>query len=97
MNDSSTNSCCEPVRTPAVPDDAAIGRTQKLVAAGGILGAIARHGGPMGKLATASARRLKLTPGRGQTIDVSTSPGSQAQLERWVACPGRTNASPKHL
>ena len=41
MNDSSTNSCCEPVRTPAVPDDAAIGRTQKLVAAGGILGAIA--------------------------------------------------------
>ena len=41
MNDSSTNSCCEPVRTPAVPDDAAIGRTQKLVTAGGILGAIA--------------------------------------------------------
>ena len=30
-------------------------------------------------------------------IDVSTSPGSQAQLERRVACPGRTNASPKHL
>ena len=41
MNDSSTNSCCEKARTPAVPDDAAIGRTQKLVAAGGILGAIA--------------------------------------------------------
>jgi mercuric ion transport protein len=41
MNDSSTNSCCEPARTPAVPDDATIGRTQKLVAAGGILGAIA--------------------------------------------------------
>jgi mercuric ion transport protein len=41
MSDSSTNSCCEPARTPAVPDDAAIGRKQKLVAAGGILGAIA--------------------------------------------------------
>jgi mercuric ion transport protein len=41
MNDSSTNSCCEPARTPAMPDDATIGRTQKLVAAGGILGAIA--------------------------------------------------------
>ena len=41
MNDSSTTSCCEPARTPAAPDDAAIGRTQKLVAAGGILGAIA--------------------------------------------------------
>lgn len=35
------NSCCEPARTPAVPDDAAIRRTQKLFAAGGILGAIA--------------------------------------------------------
>src|SRR6202047_3200394 len=41
MNDSSTNPCCEPARTPAAPDDAAIGRTQKLVAAGGILGALA--------------------------------------------------------
>jgi mercuric ion transport protein len=41
MNDSSTNSCCEPARTPAAPDDATIGRTQKFVAAGGILGAIA--------------------------------------------------------
>jgi mercuric ion transport protein len=41
MNDSSTNSCCEPARTPAVLDNVAIGRTQKLVAAGGILGAIA--------------------------------------------------------
>jgi mercuric ion transport protein len=41
MNDSRTNSSCEPARTPAAPDDAAIGRTQKLVAAGGILGAVA--------------------------------------------------------
>ena len=41
MNDSSTNPCCEPARVPAAPDDAAIGRMQKLVAAGGILGAIA--------------------------------------------------------
>jgi len=41
MNDTSTNSCCEQAQTPAVLDDAAIGRTQKLVAAGGILGAIA--------------------------------------------------------
>jgi MerT mercuric transport protein len=41
MNDSSTNSCCEPARTPAVLDNVAIGRTQKLVAAEGILGAIA--------------------------------------------------------
>src|SRR5262245_46676131 len=41
MNESSTNSCCEPARTPAVPDEAATGRTQKLVAAGGILGALA--------------------------------------------------------
>src|SRR5215831_20790947 len=41
MNDSSTNSCCEQARTQAVPDEAAIGRTQKLVAAGGVLGAIA--------------------------------------------------------
>ena len=41
MNESSTNSCCEPARTPAVPDKAATGRTQKLVAAGGVLGAIA--------------------------------------------------------
>jgi mercuric ion transport protein len=41
MNDSSTNSCGEPARTPAMPDDATIGRTQKLVAAGGILGAVA--------------------------------------------------------
>jgi len=41
MSDSRTNYCCEPARTPAVPDDAAIGRTQKFVAAGGILGAIA--------------------------------------------------------
>jgi mercuric ion transport protein len=41
MNDSRTNSCCEPARTPAVLDNVAIGRTQKLVAAGGILGAIA--------------------------------------------------------
>ena len=40
MNDSSTTSCCEQARTQAVPDEAAIG-TQKLVAAGGILGAIA--------------------------------------------------------
>src|ERR1700730_5336125 len=39
MNDSSTKSRCEPTRTPAAPDDA--NRTQKLVAAGGILGAIA--------------------------------------------------------
>jgi MerT mercuric transport protein len=41
MNESSANSCCEPARTPAVPDEAATGRTQKLVAAGGILGALA--------------------------------------------------------
>ena len=41
MNHSWTNSCCEPARTPAAPDDVTIGRTQKLVAAGGILGAIA--------------------------------------------------------
>ncbi len=41
MNDSWTNSCCEPAWTAAAPDDAAIGRTQNLVAAGGILGAIA--------------------------------------------------------
>jgi mercuric ion transport protein len=41
MNDSWTNSCCEPARSPAALDDATIGRTQKLVAAGGILGAIA--------------------------------------------------------
>ena len=41
MNDSSTTSCCEPARTLAVPDEAAIGRTQKLVAAGGVLGALA--------------------------------------------------------
>jgi len=41
MNDSRTNSCCEPARSPAALDDATIGRTQKLVAAGGILGAIA--------------------------------------------------------
>jgi mercuric ion transport protein len=41
MNESSPDSYCEPTRTPAVPDDDAIGRTQKLVAAGGILGAIA--------------------------------------------------------
>jgi mercuric ion transport protein len=40
MGDPSTNSCREQARTP-VPDDAAIDRTQKLVAAGGILGAIA--------------------------------------------------------
>jgi hypothetical protein len=36
MNDSRTNSCCEPARTPAAPDDAAIRRTQKLVAAGAL-------------------------------------------------------------
>jgi mercuric ion transport protein len=41
MDDSSTNSCCEPARTPAALDNAAARRTQKLVAAGGILGAIA--------------------------------------------------------
>jgi mercuric ion transport protein len=41
MNDSRTNSSCEPARTLAAPDDASIGRTQKLVAAGGILGAVA--------------------------------------------------------
>jgi mercuric ion transport protein len=41
MNDSPANSCCEPVRTPALPDEAANGRMQKLIAAGGILGAIA--------------------------------------------------------
>ena len=41
MNDSRTNSCCEPARIPAAPDDAAIGCTQKFVAAGGILGAVA--------------------------------------------------------
>jgi mercuric ion transport protein len=41
MNNSSTNSCCEPARTTDAPDDAAIGRMQKLVAAGGILGAVA--------------------------------------------------------
>ena len=41
MSDSRTNSCREPARTPAVPDNAAIGRAQKFVAAGGILGAIA--------------------------------------------------------
>ena len=41
MNESSTNSCCEPARAPAMPDEAAIGRTQKLVAAGGVLGALA--------------------------------------------------------
>ncbi|MGH6840751.1 MAG: mercuric transporter MerT family protein [Methylocella sp.] len=38
MSDPSPNSCRESARTP---DVAAIGRTQKLVAAGGILGAIA--------------------------------------------------------
>jgi mercuric ion transport protein len=41
MNDSSTGPCYQQTRTEAVPDEAAIGRTQKLVAAGGILGAIA--------------------------------------------------------
>jgi mercuric ion transport protein len=41
MNDSSTRSCYEPARAPTAPDGAAIGRTQKLFAAGGILGAIA--------------------------------------------------------
>jgi len=41
MSDSRTNSYCGQARTPAVPDDAAIGCTQKFVAAGGILGAIA--------------------------------------------------------
>lgn len=41
MNDSSTNRCCEPAQTLALPDETAIGRRQKLVAAGGILGAIA--------------------------------------------------------
>jgi len=41
MNDSSTEPCCEQARAPAEPDDTAIGRMQKLVAAGGILGAIA--------------------------------------------------------
>jgi mercuric ion transport protein len=41
MSDSSTQSRCEPSLTAFVPDEAAIGRTQKLVAAGGILGAIA--------------------------------------------------------
>jgi mercuric ion transport protein len=41
MNDSSTDSCCKPARSPAALDDAKIRRTQKLVAAGGILGAIA--------------------------------------------------------
>ena len=41
MSDSRTNACREPARIPPVPDDAAIGRTQKFVAAGGILGAIA--------------------------------------------------------
>jgi mercuric ion transport protein len=42
MNNSSTNSCCEPARTLASASaNVAIGRTEKLVAAGGILGAIA--------------------------------------------------------
>jgi len=41
MSDSSTEPGYEQTRTQAVPDEAAIGRTQKLVAAGGILGAIA--------------------------------------------------------
>ena len=41
MNDSSIDSRCEPGRALAVPDDTAASRTQKLVAAGGILGAIA--------------------------------------------------------
>jgi hypothetical protein len=41
VNDSSTNSCCEPAWTPAKPHDAAIDRMQNLFAAGGILGAIA--------------------------------------------------------
>jgi mercuric ion transport protein len=41
MSDPSINSCCELARAPAASEDAAIGRTQKLVAAGGIVGAIA--------------------------------------------------------
>jgi mercuric ion transport protein len=41
MNDFSNDSCCKPARSPAALDDTTIGRTQKLVAAGGILGAIA--------------------------------------------------------
>lgn len=41
MSDPLTDSCCEPARASAASDDAAIGRTQKLVAAGGIFGAIA--------------------------------------------------------
>src|SRR5215471_1797038 len=41
MNDSSTEPCYQQTRTQAVPDEAAIGRTQSLVAAGGILGALA--------------------------------------------------------
>jgi mercuric ion transport protein len=41
MNDSSIDSRCEPGRALAVPDDTTASRTQKLVAAGGILGAIA--------------------------------------------------------
>jgi mercuric ion transport protein len=41
MNDSSTHSRREPARALAAPDGAAASRTQKLVAAGGILGAIA--------------------------------------------------------
>lgn len=41
MNDSSTNPCCEAALTPALPDETAIGRRQKLVAAGGVLGAFA--------------------------------------------------------
>ena len=41
MGDSLIDSRCEPGRALAVPDDTAASRTQKLVAAGGILGAIA--------------------------------------------------------
>jgi mercuric ion transport protein len=51
MSDPLTDSCCEPARAPAAPDDAAIGRTQKLVAAGGILGAIAASSCCIGPLA----------------------------------------------
>ncbi len=41
MTDSSIDSRCEPGQALAVPEDTAASRTQKLVATGGILGAIA--------------------------------------------------------
>ena len=53
----------------------------------------------LGKLATASARRLKLTAKllMSRSSFLLEHTGGAHSLERWVACPGRTNASPKHL